>query len=564
MKDIDKKLAFYKTAGKAEDKKEKETYSEARLLRDIYKDNKAKKESLEREEKKKEQAKVQDANSGFKAGFAYNVQRFSTKDEKPSKIANSDVEITISSAAQQQSPSNEAKKETKGQVKKEETKTQSAKTKTPKKDILEKTKSLSDTIKKSASAKPAKEEKKSSNTYKLTPNFTKPVFKKLVVDEKEQTKRVEKSEGLLSSTQESKFYSKDLEPKFKHDDILKDVGLDGENAPMYKAAESGDGYRKIAKFLMLLGKNESANILRQFKDDEIEVIALHMSKIKKIEPVEAEALLKEFSFLKDRAQNPSGGINVASNILINALGKEKAEGFIKKIEIKQQRAFEFLNDIEASQLYILLKNESSQVLAIILSFLDKKLVSEFLKMLPSDKSVEIIKHLAVVKEPSTEVLMSIENSLKEKLRKLSSNTDTGEDFEGSSALAGILRYMDIGEEEEILDVLKKENPELAAEVKEKLITIDLILGVDSVEFQEFLKEFSNTELATLVKGQSREIIDKIYNNVSQQRRSDIESEREALGAMHRRDVNLVVKDFLNKLKIAQGEGRLYIYPGERI
>ncbi|MBN2650781.1 MAG: hypothetical protein JXR63_00235 [Spirochaetales bacterium] len=583
MKDIEKKLAAYKSATTKDSAK---PYTKAELMHDIYIKNLRKSESSEGKNNLSSEVKAEakpnpdfrhvdnsanssnnssQVNSGsFKSGFSHNIQRFSSQGKASSEKTTQGVELQISNkkvnnsnnqnSINSNSSADRANHNASG-FKKIKTKEETFSKEKERRESARSNPETRSTL--THSQKLPENREKESN---LVAFFKKPRFEKISTTESPQSSS--ESLELLNATQESNSFTKRLEPEINIDKIAEDATLSGENSILLKTAVSGDGYKKIAKFLMLLGKDESAKILRQFNDDEIEIIARHMSQIKKIESVEADSLFKEFNFLKERAQNPSGGINVASNILINALGKEKADFFIKKISAKNQEAFGFLNDIEASQLYLLLKKESPQVLSIILSFLDKKLVSEFLKMLSREKSIEIIKHLAVVKKPSSEIIISIEDSLKQKLRKLG-NVET-DSFEGSSALAGILRYMDLDEEEDILSQLDKDDPILAAEIREKLITIDLILGVDDIEFQDFLKNFTIQELATLVKGQSREITDKIYNNVSSQRRGDIEAERQYLGAMHSRDVNKVVKEFLARLKQAQVEGKLYIYPAEKL
>ncbi len=317
------------------------------------------------------------------------------------------------------------------------------------------------------------------------------------------------------------------------------------------------GYRKAAKFLLLLGKREAAAVLTHFSPKEIEEITREIAGIKKINNEEAAKLLKEFGYLKPGLDHSSGGIEVAKNMLNAAFGDEKgAEIFKKVIPFNGEKPFAFLEDLEYQQLIMILRKEPVHVLTVILSFLDPVKASKVLESMTPEVQTLIITRMAVMEKVAPEVIMSMEKVLIERIR--TQGKVVTEEVDGQSVLAEILKNMDLSDEGRILDTLGDTDEALAEQVREKLFTVDTIHYVRDTDMEKILRDFSDTEIAVLLKGQDSKLRNKIIYNVSNRRIEFIKYEEDALGVMRKTDVDKAMKEFLDYLKDKEIQGNIVL------
>lgn len=333
----------------------------------------------------------------------------------------------------------------------------------------------------------------------------------------------------------------------------KDTALRG----FFKVGGPG-GYRKAAKFLLLLGKREASTVLNHFSPKEIEEITREIASIKQINNEEAAKILKEFGSTRGRKPlTPTGGIEVAKNMLNAAFGKEKGSEIFKKvIPFNGEKPFSFLEDLEYQQLIMILRKEPVHVLTVILSFLDPVKASKVLESMTPLVQISLVTRMAGMGKVSPEVIMSMEKVLIERIR--TQGKVVTEEIDGQSVLADILKNMDLSDEGRILDTLADSDVELAELVREKLFTVDSIHFVRDTDMEKILRDFTDTEIAVLLKGKNDELRNKIIYNVSKRRIEFIKYEEEALGLMRKADVDKAMKEFLDYLKDMEIQGNIVL------
>jgi flagellar motor switch protein FliG len=315
-----------------------------------------------------------------------------------------------------------------------------------------------------------------------------------------------------------------------------------------KEVSRDSGYRKAAEFLIILGKEQAAEILKHLSDDEVEGITKELVKIDRVEPRQAQRILEEFGYLV-KSQNlvARGGLDKARAILIAAFGEEKGERVFSRIAKKRfSRPFSFLSEVEDDQILLLLKEESPPVLAVILSHLEPDKAARLLSSLSLAEQKEVARRIARMKKLTPEVLSMAEESLRKKLQ--TQGNIVIEKVDGQSALLEIISHLDPTSEKLIVDELSETDPELAHSLKGRLYDIDVVSRVRDRDLQEILQEFSEPELALVLKGKSGEIKERILSNVSTRRREMIQSEYDALGRVLKTDVEKATKDFTEYIR----------------
>jgi flagellar motor switch protein FliG len=330
---------------------------------------------------------------------------------------------------------------------------------------------------------------------------------------------------------------------------------------LIKKVSADRGFRKVAKFLILLGQEEAAKVMRHLKPDELEGVVREISTIKSIEKVEADAILAEFRGLIERgALSPRGGSDTAQEILESAFGKEKGQAILKKAVPGTDKPFALVSECDATQVLILLKDESPHVMAIVLPHLDPKVASEILVRLPEGQRNETVRRMAKLDKISPEVVAGIEEGLRKRIESVGKIEES--EVDGVSALASILRYVDLDFEEGILDSLEDERPELVDSIKDKLFTLDDILLVRRNDLSEQLRPLADKDIALILKGKTEEFREKLLSSVSRDRRRLIEDEYEILGSVRRSDADTATREFLSRLKRLHEDGDITLEDDE--
>lgn len=315
------------------------------------------------------------------------------------------------------------------------------------------------------------------------------------------------------------------------------------------------GFRKAAQLLLLLGKNEAAQVLGHLSEKEIEGITREIASIEKLETREAERVLEEFGY-RARGREVRGGAERARQILTTALGRTVAEPILERVLSRSSPPFSFLEDLDLEQVKLLLKEESVPVISIILVHLSPERAARVLTSLPAEQQKALVRRIAELRQLDPEVIRRAEETLREKVR--AQGRVVSREIDGRSALADILKHMGHSAEKDILGRLKDQDASLAREVEKKIYSPAAILGIPDRELQEVLKEFSETEVAMLLKGLDTLQKEKILSNVSTNRREMIQGEYEALGAVRRSEVEKIRREFLGIIRLQEEKGGLTV------
>jgi Flagellar motor switch protein len=327
----------------------------------------------------------------------------------------------------------------------------------------------------------------------------------------------------------------------------------GDEAAALLKTGSETGLSKAAKFLLLLGTDEASKVLAHLSPDEVESVSREILKVKSIDAPEANDILAEFGWLvKTKGWSVEGGPETAEKMLSTAFGPERAKALLRKAAPESQKPFRFLANYDAKQLYVILKDESPQVLSVILPYLDPKLASGFIERLPEDLRVDVVKRIARLEKVNPEVLRRVEEGLEERIRKIGSVSH--EEIDGKAALAGILKHVDTGLEARVLDALEEESPELSKKVRERLFTLDDVLRVPDRALQKALRDFQDRDLALLLKGRDEAFKSKILANMSANRKALVLDEYSILGPVRREDADEAAREFLSYMKRAWEDG----------
>jgi flagellar motor switch protein FliG len=327
-------------------------------------------------------------------------------------------------------------------------------------------------------------------------------------------------------------------------------------------------YRRVAKFLILIGSEQAAGILAELDPEQVDEISKEIASINVIKPDERDQILVEFHSLFSKPYNFSGssygGIETARRILYAVKGPEEGERLLNKAVPKsKENLFGFLEEFSAEQLVMFLKDETDQTAALILSRMTAKLSAETLSKLQPNRKALILKRMAHQSEVAPEVLEQVSEALREKIRNVSAGSNDIK-IDGMQALTAILKHGDYSFGDKLINEIEKDDPKIGQNLKEKLYTLDDVLLAVDRPIQDKLSTMSDRDIAILLKGRGNEFYEKIMSCVSAGRRKTIREENEILGAVPKRDCDSVAREFLTWFRFARENGEILLYSDEDV
>jgi len=327
-------------------------------------------------------------------------------------------------------------------------------------------------------------------------------------------------------------------------------------------------YRRVAKFLILIGSEQAAEILAELDPEQISEISKEIALVKVIKPEEGDQILAEFHSLFSKPFNyygsSHGGIETARRILYAAKGAEEGEEILNRaIPKTKENLFGFLEEYSAEQLIMLLKDETDQTAALLLSRMTAKISAEILSKLPPHRKAVILKRIAHQSEVAPEVLEQVSAAMKEKIRNVSVASDDIK-IDGMQALTAILKQGDYSFGDKLINEIEKEDPLIGQNLKEKLYTLDDVLLAVDRPIQDKLSTMTDHDIAVLLKGRGDEFREKILSCISAGRRKVIREESEVLGAVPKRDCDSAAKEFLTWFRFARENGEILLYSDEDV
>ena len=312
-----------------------------------------------------------------------------------------------------------------------------------------------------------------------------------------------KSAGLLKVTEDS--LNENNSDSQSYIKLPSNIRLEkNENAN----SEKDSIYRRVAKFLLLIGIDEAAKIIPHLTPEQTEKIIPEIASIRSVDPDEANVILAEFENLVQRSRE-DGGVSTAKTILVKAFGEERANEMLQKtVPFPNGKPFDYMQEMEGERVFFLLKEESSAVQALVLSHLKPKVAADVINQMELSAKTELVRRLATLKKIDPEVMRRVDQAMSEKVKN--SNTSKSDSIDGRGALADILKKMSPESEKNILSMLSDTDPDLGVDLRQRLFTVDDVINCDDRVIQEKLHQMSEIEIAYLIAGKSQDFRDKIF------------------------------------------------------
>ncbi len=318
------------------------------------------------------------------------------------------------------------------------------------------------------------------------------------------------------------------------------------------------GRQKAAIFLVTLGTEVASEIFKHLREEEVEQLTFEIARLDVVESEDRDKVLMEFQeLMMARDFITSGGIDYAKDLLEKSLGSQRANEIINKLTSSLQvRPFDFIRKTDPAHLLNFIQGEHPQTIALILAYLDSNKSSMILSSLPHDVQSEVAKRIAVMDRTSPDVLREVERVLEKKLSTLASEDFTAAG--GIDTIVEILNLVDRSTERTILETLEEEDPDLAEEIKRRMLVFEDIVLLGDKDIQKVLREIDTTEMAKALKGVNSEVQDKIFKNMSKRAASVLKEDMEYMGPVRVKDVEEAQQKIVGIIRRLEDNGDVVI------
>lgn len=315
-------------------------------------------------------------------------------------------------------------------------------------------------------------------------------------------------------------------------------------------------YRRVAKFLFLIGSDQASKILPLLPKEDMEKIVAEIATIREVPSDEAGSILGEFAHLAK--QTPlTGGVDTAKAILQKAFGDDRANDIIERHTARTgPDPFEEIANFNEEDLFTVLRNEPISVKSLVIARLKPNLAATILKRLPGEEKIEIVRRMAKLESIDSRVLKRMGNAILQKITTISDARSNS--LDGKGILSEILRRLPADSEEVVLQQLQIIAPEIEDDLRARLFVLDDIVGVADDFIQKHLEPMDDIKVAFLIAGKNDVFREKILSNLSKNRRKAVLEEEIIRKPMRKKDVDAQTAEFFDLVRRAWEAGEIKI------
>jgi flagellar motor switch protein FliG len=313
------------------------------------------------------------------------------------------------------------------------------------------------------------------------------------------------------------------------------------------------GIEKAAIFLISIGEEAAAEIMKNLELHQVGMITACMSRLKAIKNQDVEEIMREVGHKINSGDVHVTGGDYIKKILKKGLGEDNASKILELAA--KESSLDSLKWVDAKTLANFLFNEHPQTVALILSLLETAQAAEVLAKLPEHLKEDVVKRIAVTENIPESAISELEEVLKGQLEM---KKKKGRRVGGIKTVAEILNHSDRATEQMILEKMEKENQKLVDSIRQLMFVFDDLIQVEDRGIQMILKEVRTEDLSLALKTASNNLKEKIFKNMSQRAAQILKDEMESKGPAK---VSEVEKAQQNIVKIAQKletEGKIII------
>ena len=287
--------------------------------------------------------------------------------------------------------------------------------------------------------------------------------------------------------------------------------------------------QKLAAFLVIMGEDAAADIVKNFDDNERELVCAEMANLPLLDSQQQGEVLQEFTEMAVEARSGiSGSVDFTRSVLEKSVGLFKAAEIIGRVGTARTSvaSMQQIIDLDSTSITNLLKEEDAQTIALVLSYLSAAKGSEVLMGLPERQREIVVEKLATLESTPIEVVETLGDVLSSKVGERVSRAlnQTG----GEKSAAAVLNAMSKEDRKKLLDNIDERQPDLVRSIRMKMFTFDDLQTLDVKTMQKIMREVDAGQLAIALKAATTTLRDAMLGALSKRAAENVYEEIEGL------------------------------------
>ena len=317
--------------------------------------------------------------------------------------------------------------------------------------------------------------------------------------------------------------------------------------------------QKLALFLITIGPEASAEVLREFEEPEVESLCREMNQFSMVSDELRRQVAEDFSdMIGESVISTRGGMAFARETLTISHGDYKAKTILGRVGADPSGGtvdvVDELAEMDARQIYNLIKHEQPQTVSFILSYLPGAKSSEVFSLLGPEAREEVVERLGTIESTSVELVTKIVRNLGKHFDRKSqpSYHSSG----GVRSVADLLNGLDKETSKNLLGRLEERNPQLGSAIRRKLFSFDDLSRLTASDLQRVLREVESSSLAVAMKSAPESLREQIYGAISKRAAESLKDEIEMLGPVRVKDVEVAQDAIIQIVRRLEEEGAI--------
>ena len=315
--------------------------------------------------------------------------------------------------------------------------------------------------------------------------------------------------------------------------------------------------QKLAAFLIIMGEDAAAEIVKKFDDNERELVCAEMANLPLLDALAQGAVLQEFTAMAIEAQSGvSGNVEFTRRVLEKAIGLFKAAEVIGRVGTARTSvtSMQLIIDLDALAICNLLKEEDPQTVALVVSYLSAAKGSEVLMSLPEKERELVVEKLATLESTPIEVVETLGEVLSAKVGERVSRAlnQTG----GEKSAAAVLKAMDKEDRQKLLNNLDERTPELVRSIRMKMFTFENLEQLDVKTMQKIMREVDAGKLAVALSAATDSLKDAMLGSLSKRAAENVKEEIDNLGKVSLREIEMSQNSIVDVVRQLETEGEI--------
>jgi flagellar motor switch protein FliG len=313
-------------------------------------------------------------------------------------------------------------------------------------------------------------------------------------------------------------------------------------------------------FLMGLGEELSAGLLRQMEPGEILRLSSAISELESVAPIHMLSVFREFDQLATTSRYfAKGGAGFARRLVEQAIGPASAQKLLEPPASEQPAGLEpgVFENIDPKQLAVFLSNENPQIVALVLSNLPAAQAGSLMSALPEAVRPQVALRMASLDRISADVVRRIAEVIGAKVKSLKQVSRS----DGIRSLASLLNNLDPVLAESLLSAVDAENQVIGTSIRNLMFVFEDILNIDKEGMKALLAKADRKVVTTALKGATTKLKEHFTQCMSQRAAEMLTEDMEALGPVRIRDVEASQQQLVGVVRQLRQDGVISIGRG---